>query len=346
MFTLVKIIDLLFPGKNTIEIRNFIILAEKSVDFDDAEWLAVTKTDLQKEEIKMRLIKTLYEAQLPGQSGVIGSIMDSLEEWSGQLVIFVDWSDDIREFYIRFYALCGAMYFAELGYLRQQFLLHSQFLPLMLTLEESFYNKIKICFAEYCFVSLLKEQREQFQVALRTNRNQFLNNYTATVAEIITEFENFKFSDVDKVAKYLESKTELAALSAVEKKMMFDLLHIYNDLVKGIFETSPVKPLCTHPRIHPVNTTSDAEYIEVIKQAKNIEDWLKDIKEVSIWLREKPEMFVKELLVILKKKIKQADSEQMIKVLELTAGIAKKWDGLIYFDEKTGQFHWNEKLLE
>jgi len=329
MMTLEAIIAKIYPEKSPDELEYiFEDVFNHAVAYEPKSWQTVKKEDILKEKIQHKMIRTLFESQEGGEQGIIDMILDSLEEWSENYMLFTDFDHELQQFCASFYALGLDMR----GYIRRNF-------------------------ARFCFASVYKVDAELFTKAIEDNISYIgIEPNGATIAECGADYAKFLRSSNSanlSVADYLDNNSLSGKLDKVNLTILFKILAIYQDLKTGAIWRDINDFLCVHKKLEPGESKNKEKeedyYLEALTNASEIISWLESYMEVVTWLKGKSTDFIKRLFKVLVKKIDLTDEKQVDLLLQLIEYLPSEYkeifSGILYFSQADYKFHLDESLL-
>jgi len=358
MMTLEAIIAKIYPEKSPDELEYiFEDVFNHAVAYEPKSWQTVKKEDILKEKIQHKMIRTLFESQEGGEQGIIDMILDSLEEWSENYMLFTDFDHELQQFCASFYALASCINFEWLGRNRQLYILSSSFLAIILSLGLDMRGYIRRNFARFCFASVYKVDAELFTKAIEDNISYIgIEPNGATIAECVADYAKFLRSSNSanlSVADYLDNNSLSGKLDKVNLTILFKILAIYQDLKTGAIWRDINDFLCVHKKLEPGESKNKEKeedyYLEALTNASEIISWLESYMEVVTWLKGKSTDFIKRLFKVLVKKIDLTDEKQVDLLLQLIEYLPSEYkeifSGILYFSQADYKFHWDESLL-
>lgn len=357
MLSIPTILSQLYPNKKEEEIK---ILADRcfdiGIEFYEDTWTSVGKNNLGEEQVKMNLVKTLFQSQF-GYYGAVQEILTSMQKWSEDgTILFANLSVEDQDFYQYYYTLLGYLHFENISKASQILLLGSRFLLLAIVLDVPIYTNVQNYFRKYTYVAGLREDAIIFYSAIENN-NTLIGSTRKTVSEWVVKFNNFfGLSFENRVDEFFVDNVEVSGLDDNTKLILNKIFTLYYSLKGGFIwrEIEDDVPAGYERKDVVKGKSEDDYYLEKLGQANHeqIQEWLEDYKEVVDWifLTDKSEDFMHRLFYILTQKIDTEDIEQMHLFIEFVSALQEKeWDvggDLFYFDENTGGFHWNDEVLE
>ncbi len=358
MYTLPDIISTLFPNKSLEEQQGLVELCLSTSEYDSATWQRVKREDLESEEVKLGLARTLYYSILR-YSGVIDEIMFSLERWSDrESILFSGLSEEDQAFYQQYYLMAGWINFAWIGFARKLFLLDTRFLLLACASNIPIYINVQQHFARYISINGMKADAMLFAGNIARNQTPFGGSDKARqpLAWWIDMFNGFTASNIEgKVDEFLGNNMEVKRLPAEGVEILGKVLTLYYGLKGGFIwrEIDYSDAGGVEEKEAVEGKTTDDYYLELLYQAKP-EDymmWLKDYKETAEWifLTEKNAEFLRKLTLVLSEKTDLGNEEQVDSLMQFFHILSEKGlesiDEVLYFDESEGKFKWAEEFI-
>jgi hypothetical protein len=358
MFSIPFISTQLFKAKSQAELEKFIEPVFGLTAYNARQWQAVTRRDLETDEVKFRLIRTMFELQ-DNYEGVGTEIIRSLEDWTEGTIIFRDFDVESQEFYQRYYALLGFLIFGDLKFRSQVYLLGSRFLVLACVWGVPTYRNVQNFFANFNNVKFLDAHSLAFAEAIALNKTHLGKEKTTvrTVQEWVALFNQFPSEDIpNKIPNFLAESMAVRRLGKDLQGYLEQILTLYYGLSLGVIwrELDYTNDGGWEPSEDdtPVKTVGE-NYLQILYNADHDEfmDWLRDYERASewIWATQKSLDFVKKIIFILIKKVDLEDSEQVslsVNFLNLLQAVGiENADKILYFDEQDNRFHWNEEYL-
>ncbi|MBP7898945.1 hypothetical protein KAZ92_03305 [Candidatus Gracilibacteria bacterium] len=350
MYSLTDILQFLYQYKTADELAALLVQCEKNaIDYDARGWQEVTLGQLYEEGLQLNIVRTFYQSQF-GYYGVVPEIMQSLEDWTGGELVFDSMGDANQDFYQRVYVLFGFTFFEYLKMNRQLYLLGSRFLLIALVWKIDVREMVQHHFARFCFLDILRRDGAAFAEAIAQNQTP-LGLEDSTVSTWVRSFDAFVPKNSEKkVDEFVASQVSPKAIHPDDVQLLQEVLELHYVLFTGRMWRDADYALCIHEKR---KTTEPFEpngyYLHVLEQAPSLEPWLEDYAEVAPWLKQKPKTFVKQLLVVLKKKVDIKNEKQLellLRFIEAVSKVHKFTEGFLYFNEQDGSFHWNEDLLK
>ncbi len=361
MMTLLNILTHLYPDASGKELEKLrILVEEKGEEYYWRTWKEVTKEDLGSEQVQFNLIKTLYRTQRQNW-GVVDEILRSLVEFSDEkALVFSGVDDKTNDFYQRYFCFLGWLNFAFLEFQIQYYLLWSRFLPLACAWDMPIYVNTQRYFERYVFVSGQRADAQLFADAIAANQTPLgvQGKKVKEIGQWIQQFDAFESGNfMYKVRDFMDSGLEIKRIDTEAQEALYKILTLYWGLRGGYIwrEITDNSMAAGYPEKEVVNAkTTPEHYLEALSEANEYElgVWLSDWKTVYTWIvvTEKKEDFLNHLFAILASKI---NLENEAHVSNLISFISTLLDNgfalgaeLIYFDEKSGSFKWNDDVVD
>ena len=353
METFLEILKLLYPLKSEIELKTLALKCDSFLvrEFYEQEWKDIELDNLGDLEVQLRLVKTFYQLSF-GYYGVANEILDSLELWGGESMVFEIYNEETRYFLNIIYTFLAFSYFNKQNVGRQIFLLGSRFLPLAITLQISVYNIVKEEFLSTCDIDNLTETALFFSNSIANNHSSLGQEEEGhaifTWIEIFNKFKKEITDSKNLIDDFYKKDKEFSKLEITDKIILIEILNLYDDLFTGKIWRDAEKPDCIHEKTEIKKTINIIEeYFNLLEKSPDINPWLEDHKEVAEWLNKQTdkENFEKIIIKILKEKVNLKNTAQTSLTLEFLEdlknnNIVKNAD-ILYFDESEGKFKWS-----
>ncbi len=362
MFSLSYIITKLYPAKSLEEKEELIRLCDaESREYEEFMWAEVTSDQLADRNVQLNLAMTVYRSQFY-YWGVVDEIMRSLGDWTATFLDFPWLSEEDNRFYLRLYTFLGFINFHHIEQLHQLSLLGTRCLPLACLAEVPIYINVQNYFARYTYVPGMQDDAAFMANAIEKNATE-LGTEGKTIKSIqawVSDFNAFFGSSLAaKVDEFMESSLTIARLDETERKILHQIVTLYYGLQGGFIWREIEGPdglMAFDPEVSGVkltseNKTADDYYIQVLYEVKDITPWLEDWQSVVHWLdiTGKTEDFVQKLLFVLLEKVDLNNQKQVGLTLEFLSGLkgrgVENADEILFFDEKTGKFQWDEDFF-
>lgn len=356
MFSYEELINNFFPERSDIE-REVLLqkLINDSTDYTARDWSEIVPVQLGHEQVRLNLLHTLYEYQSGYFDGVDTEILSSLEDWTDKKMVFDFLTEDQGWFYQRYYACLGFLNFSYQKSIRQDFLLGSRFLLLVVLFGKvPVIESIRFFFAHFCFVNIYKEDAARFAADMLGNKTIVGNpddKNSKTISEWITIFDNFKSADAEtKVEDFSKQFIEVATMDEHLKVALEYILVLYDSLVTNKIWKNITEDKCLHEeKVEPQATVDEtATYLKFLQNLPDLNQWLGSASEVAVWLKTQAPDFIKKLLVAVKEKVNLEDENQLNLLVNFGSILQEQKlinEELVYFNESDNQFHWNEKIF-
>jgi hypothetical protein len=358
MFSLEFLLAQLYPNKKPEEVQLWLSRLDTLPSFDARSWQKIKKADLENEEVKLRLVKTLFNLSI-AYDGVGSEIAKSIEKWSEDAtLIFLDFSADNQDFYEHYYAFLGWVLFSNMKLTTQIYLLGSRFLLMACIWQTPIYNNVQNFFAGLISLRVMENNAIIFKEAMETNdtilKEEGKNE--KTIAQWIESFVEFDEVSLDnKVDEYLASSMEVSRLSEKNKSYLGSIFTLYWGLRTGLIYTEldfSIAPGIEHLEKRE-NKNTDDYYLQMLYKAtaEDFSVWLESHEDAVDWIAktQKPIEFIKKLLFILLEKVDMKNEKQIENTISFInslnlAGL-EGLDDVIYFDEEKTEFKWNEDFF-
>lgn len=358
MFNIPYIATRLFPDRTVDELRPFVDACVQSLDeYYSGTWNVESVFDLEKEEVQVRLVKTLYESQF-AYSGVVDEIMLSFEEWTDDLLVFDMLSKEVNEFAQRYYCFIGWLHFDSIAMSRQSFLLGSRFLTLAAVWDIPLYPSVQRHFAKYMWLEPMKEDAQFMTLSMERNQTPLgtEKRVTKTIAEWTKDFnEFFHARPSEKVTAYMANSMEVQRLDRETQNILESVLTLYYALKMGdIWRAVDDQVGGGYPRKENKDgKTRDEYYIQILYEGGNaaVVEWLQDHQDIADWLvlTQKEEDYVMKLFKVLFKHLDLNNPEQVELLVAFINDLKENGldniDEIVYFDEKNNSFVWNKEFF-
>ncbi len=340
MYSIDELSILFLPNSLPQEQQAFALACEdKAVDYDSRSWGAVQDFELNTNQIKLNLVRTVFQVQ-ENYDGVVNEILNSLEIWSDQTLVFSDFSDDDQLFVERIYAFLAFAHFTYLPSVRQIFVLGSRILTLAAIWNLPIISRVERHFARFCNLEILSQDAGLFAKAIENNPT--LLTETETVSVIVQ-----KYRDAGLAADptdYLESLKKTETLDDVLAEAFWIILTLYHGLVTETIWKYINYSICLHAKTDKAEFDPIAFYLHRLEQTSDLHDWIQDHEEIAEWAKDKDTATVKNLLKIVKNKFSaETDFEA---ILNLTGSLAAQGHPeaaeIFYFAEAEGKFIWSD----
>jgi len=358
MLSIAELVTQLYPEKEPEPLQYVAdLVAENFDEFYTHTWNEIQREDLLKENIQVRLVKTLFHSQFT-YDGVVSMILQSLLDWSGGDLVFEDFDEDVAAFYERLFTFLGFVNFAWISHEQQSFLLQSRCLVLAAVWNVSLYVNVQNYFARISSIVNMYEETDLFAFNIRKNES-FLRgteNSDKTVAYWVNLFDVFVPGSIEnKIPEFLSDTLEVTRLPEDTRKFLDKILAVYWGLQTGVIyrevTAEDALPAGMERQAPPTEKKSQEDYYIDLLYAfpkENFNIWLKDYEATAYWLimTEKPPAFIRKILFVLLEKIDLTNIEEVQLVQSffgrLAEGELEGIDGVLYYDESDSQFHWDE----
>ncbi|HBU06813.1 MAG TPA: hypothetical protein DEB09_01890 [Candidatus Magasanikbacteria bacterium] len=358
MYSLDYLLVQLNPHLPKEEAERLLLALDTTPGFDTKSWQKIQMNDLESETTKLGLIKTLFDIQ-SYYDGVASEIIRSLEEWSqDKTIIFPLFSIEDQEFYQRYYASLGWLFFDKYKLSTQIYLLGSRFLLLGCVWDVPIYTNVQIFFASVISLNIMEDHAIVFYEAMQNNKTVLAEEgkEEKSIAGWLVDFNEFTGSSPEtKVDEFMSSKLEVSRLSPENQKYLYIIVTLYWSLRVGMIWKEIDYSLA--PGVEPAekkeNKKADDYYLQILYKAEpeDFSEWLSSYKEVAEWLvlTSKSDEFIKKILFVLLEKVDLNNEKQVENTIDFInlldyAGL----DGIgnvIFFDETENKFKWNEDFF-
>ena len=357
MFSLPFIIAQLYPDKKQDELQKFVdVCVSDGREYYHRTWSRVKPDDLDEDEVKYNLIRTLYQSQ-QSYYGAIEEVLRSLENWSNGALTYGHISKEDNEFYQRYYCFLGWLNFPNIQIKRQLYLLQSRFLVMAAGWDVPIYTNVQDYFTQYAYVAGFKDDARMFYEAIERNRFNIgvEGKLVRTVGEWVDLFNKSDSRTFEnRVDEYFEDNLEVDRMGTEIKEILNKIFTLYYGLKGGFIwrEIKDVVPGGYEPKKKKDGKDADEYYLELLAEAdeEQFSIWLRDWETVGQWflLTRKSDDFVNRLFYIITEKANLENDEQVENLTNFihemqNAGWTIGAD-LLYFDEEKMEFEWNEEL--
>ncbi len=351
MLSFSDIVNIFYPGVSSEEKERLSrVLENESVEYYTNTWALIQVKNLKEEKVQLNLLRSFYQIQFSYYDGVIINILDSFEIWTNQKIVFENFTQEQQQFYEKYYTFIAFQNFSHLQIYRQLTLLGSRFLRIALVWDFPVFSYLQIYFASFCDIEILKADSELFTRSISFNITPInIGNIQGTVADWVKKFNDFDATVAkDKVQAFMNI-SEVVKLETDAKNFIVVLITIYQGLLLQTIWKDIDFSLCVHsPRGVKDNIAPIDRYLHLLDQSKNIIVWLKDSSSIVEWLKNSPKEYIKNIFQILKKKININNEEEQELLIKFS--ILLKESNLfnldvVFFDEQTSQFQWNEEIF-
>ncbi len=360
MMSLSYIIGTLYPRRSQEELDRMFDDAMKLLkEYDARQWNQVTRQELEDKEVQLALVKTLYQTQF-NPDGVTEEIMRSIESWSDGLIMFEDINPEDQEFWQRLYGFFGWLHFADLQTERQCFLLRSRFLLLAAAWEIPMYISVQEYFRKTTYVDGMRDAAALFASMLERNETYLFEGEKRghKVSDWVQMFrESATAVPGNLVDTFFEDNVAVGRMPIEAKETLNKLLTLYAALGTGVIWkeiTEEVPAGFEKKEKTETDMTAEDYYLQLLEEggSEEIGRWLEDYSQIAEWIAGsgKGDDFVNQLLYILSTHVDLENDDQIENLMHFVSELAQKgWElgiDMIYFDESTGEFNWNEKMVE
>ncbi|MBI2990486.1 MAG: hypothetical protein HYY51_04890 [Candidatus Magasanikbacteria bacterium] len=358
MFSLAQTIRYLYPSK-TDEEQQAILDAcqDRGSEYYSMSWKNVQRPDLLQTDTKYHLIKTLHQFQFYYE-GVVDDILRSLEGWSDGSLVFADFSEEDQDFYERFYTFFAWMHFDYISAKRQLFLLGTRFLLKACIWEIPIYTHVQDYFRRLAYVRGMWDDSLLFARIMARNHTLLGTEGKAVykIGEWLDMFDNYYTASIEsKVPEFMNNMMEVSRQDTDTRAWLEKIMTLYYGLQGGFIwrEIEDGVPAGYERKQEGEKKNVDEYYLQNLYEAdeKGIEQWLEDYEQAVHWLdvTQKEEAYITKLLFILMKKVdlnKARHVELLTTFLDaLKARGLQSIDEVIYFDEKSQTFKWDESFF-
>lgn len=337
-----------------------MLCQQQGAEYYEETWAKVTRDDLLTESVQRNLIKTMFVFQLSGAyTGVAEAILRSFEGWTKDgSIVFDDFFEEINIWYQRYYCFLGFFAFAFLATKRQLFLLQSRLLLLACVWNVPVYSDIQEYFTRNTFVQGMRADADRFLQALAANETVLGDEkrIRRTISEWLWLFDSFLSPNLaTNVDDFFVDNLEVSRLDEEEREILRKIYTLYWGL-KGGFIWREVKDADAPG--YALKTVKEGKsiddyYLDILREADDfaLEQWLATHDQVARWLyvTGKSARYVWDMLRVLKDKINLNNQSHITPAIALFQELhqfgLEGIDEILYFDEQTNSFQWDENFF-
>ena len=362
MFSLEQVIALLYVERDDAFREEMLALCETDGrEYYETTWKVVAAKDLGDRFVQANLARTLFQSQFT-YWGAVSAILKSLEDWSERTVVFSDLPYEDMKFYERYYAFLGFVNFGDIDLKRKLFLLGREFLLLACVWDLPVYVNVQEHFTRIASLGVMENDALLFLHMMQNNPTEYGDPGTIMkpLSEWITNFDDALVDSSteglrDRVDHFFQDNVETSRLSEEQQKVLNKVFTLYWGLQGGfIWREIEDTPAAGYELKEQKDGASvDENYLHLLYRANDEQffTWLHDYEEVVYWIAvtKQPEEFIIRLFFVLLHKVDLNNMEQVQLVLQLCDALKKQGlqnvDEILYFDEKTQKFQWDEAFF-
>lgn len=358
MFSVPFIVARLYPHKSAEQLQPFVEACVDSVDeYYSETWDVPTVTDLEQEEVQVRLVRTLFESQFT-YNGVVDDIMGSFEEWTQNLVIFDMLEPEVNAFLQRYYCFLGWLNFKHIAMSRRSYLLGSRFFLMGAVWDVPLYTSVQEHFAQFRWLDLMRGDADVFSLAIEKNATQLgtEGRVTKKISAWVEDFNAFfHVKPSEKVPAYLENSMEVSRLDEETKTLLDRILTVYYALKMGdMWRTVTDQEGGGYEHKETKDGLErDDYYIQILYEGgpEAIAEWLQDHEDIANWLlaNQKDEEFIMKLFRVLYQHVDFGNEEVVQNLVQFANELKERGldeiDEMVFFDENNGSFKWNDEFF-